>query len=132
MASIFFIGDYIWIFHTSALVFIILPFVDRGLSIIKPKPLFALLVIGMIVNVFYARQVYAIVLNFSDTMMETYGGYLDIDKTGGATFFGMLNRSFMLFPYYYICMNKEIFKQENKKENMDIGYVYYYNNMFWS
>ena len=103
-------------FHTSALVFIILPFVDRGLSIIKPKPLFALLVIGMIVNVFYARQVYAIVLNFSDTMMETYGGYLDIDKTGGATFFGMLNRYFMLFPYYYICMNKEIFKQENKKE----------------
>lgn len=102
-------------FHTSALAFSILPLVDWGLRIIKPKTLFTLLVIGMIINVVYAKQVYAFVLSFSDTMSETYGGYLDEDKTGGASFFGMLNKSIMLFPYYFICMSKEVFEQKNKK-----------------
>ena len=60
-------------FHTSALAFSILPLVDWGLRVIKPKTLFTLLVIGMIINVVYAKQVYAFVLSFSDTISETYG-----------------------------------------------------------
>lgn len=102
-------------FHTSALAFVILPLVDRGLRIIKPKMLFGLLLIGMVVNVLYAKELYSFLLSISVTMSDTYGGYLDLEKTNGSSIFGMLNRSIMLFPYYFICMNKEAFEYEDKK-----------------
>ena len=103
-------------FHTSALLFLIVPLIDYGLRKIKPNILFALLCVGMVVNVMFSKQLYAFLLSFSSLMSDTYGGYLDIDKTGGASVFGMLNRSIMLFPYYFICMKKEQFNQENKRE----------------
>lgn len=103
-------------FHTSALMFVIVPLIDRGMRLVKPKMLFALLCVGMVVNVMFSKELYAFLLSFSGTMSDTYGGYLDRDKTGGATIFGMLNRSIMLFPFYFICMKKEIFSEEKKSK----------------
>lgn len=103
-------------FHTSALMFILIPLIDRWLRIVKPNILFAFLCVGIVVNVMFSKELYAFLLSFSSTMSDTYGGYLDIDKTSGASIFGMLNRSIMLFPYYFICMKKEHFNQENKSE----------------
>lgn len=103
-------------FHTSALVFLIVPLVDKGLSVAKPRLLFALFIVGLIINMLFSKELYSFLLNFSDVMKDTYGGYLDIDKTKGASIFGMINKSIMLFPYYYICMAKDQFEQESKKE----------------
>lgn len=99
-------------FHTSALMFVLIPFIDRGMRIIKPNILFTILCVGMVVNVMFSKELYAFLLSFSGTMSDTYGGYLDRDKTGGATIFGMLNRSIMLFPFYFICMKKDLFNDE--------------------
>lgn len=99
-------------FHTSALMFLLIPFIDRGMRIIKPNILFTILCVGMVVNVMFSKELYAFLLSFSGTMSDTYGGYLDRDKTGGATIFGMLNRSIMLFPFYFICMKKDLFNDE--------------------
>lgn len=103
-------------FHTSALVFVVVPLVDRGLSVVNPRFLFATFIVGLIVNTIFSKELYSFLLNFSDIMKDTYGGYLDLDKTGGSSIFGMINKSIMLFPYYYICMAKDQFKQEGKKE----------------
>lgn len=103
-------------FHTSALVFVLVPFVDRGMRLVKPNVLFAFLCVGMVVNVMFSKELYAFILSFSGIMSDTYGGYLDQTKTGGASIFGMLNRSIMLFPFYFICMKKDMFYVENKSK----------------
>lgn len=103
-------------FHTSALVFVILPLVDKGFSIINPQLLFGLLIVGLIVNMIVPKEIYTFIFGYSEIMKDTYGGYLEDDKTGSASIFGMLNRAIMLFPYFFICLNRNVFVRENKKE----------------
>lgn len=98
-------------FHTSALLFAILPIVDILISKSKPAILFSLLVVGMISTMFVTEKIYEILLSSSKIFAETYKGHLS-DASLGYSFFGFIHNSILLFPYYFIISKKDLFKDK--------------------
>lgn len=102
------------LFHTSAIVMLVFPLFDLILNKIKPQVIFTLLFIGLIVGMFYSESLVESLLTQFPLLQDTYSGYLDTSRVGNTTFNGALSKSALLFPYYYICMNKSFFAQDEK------------------
>jgi hypothetical protein len=96
------------LFHTSALVFFIVPLVDLLVSKLNPLFIFGLLVVGLISTLFYTESLYEWFFSTSTILGETYKGHLG--SVSGYSIFGVIHNSLMLFPFYYIVTRKDIFK----------------------
>lgn len=98
-------------FHTSTLVFLLLPILYIVIDKTSPNLLFTIMIVGVvIVNTLFAKQMYEFFLNLSPVLSDTYSGYLERDNTmAGITIYGAINKSALLFPFYFVCMKKDMF-----------------------
>lgn len=101
-------------FHTSAIVMLVFPLFDLFLNKINPRLLFALLISGLIVGMLYTKSIVESLLAQFPLLNDTYSGYLSTGRVGNTTFNGALAKSVLLFPYYYICMNKNYLSLDEK------------------
>lgn len=95
-------------FHTSALVFLILPLVDLLVLRTNPVFLFILTIVGLISTLFFTEKLYGLVFSSSKALANAYEGHLS--SVTGYTIFGVIHNSLMLFPFYYIITRKNLFK----------------------
>lgn len=102
------------LFHTSAIVMLVFPLFYLILNKIKPGYIFALLIIGLVVGIFYTYSLVESLISQTPLLQDTYSGYLDTGRVGNTTFNGALVKSLLLFPYYYICMNKKFYARDEK------------------
>lgn len=102
------------LYHTSALIMAVIPLFDLVLKNIKPQILFILLIIGLIVSMSYTDKLVEYLLSQSAILQDAYSGYLDTNRVGNASINGTLVRSILLFPYYFIGMNKSYYTQDEK------------------
>lgn len=101
------------LFHTSALVFLILPIIDFLITKTKPIFLFGLLIIGLISTLFYTEKLYEFIFSNSSFIDETYEGHLG--SVTGYSIFGVIHNSLLLFPFFYIVTKKDLFKGPNSR-----------------
>ena len=101
------------LFHTSALLFIILPFIDFIIVKTKSVYIFILLIAGMISTLFFTERLYNILLSSNVYFRDAYEGHLD--SVEGYSIFGVIHNSLLLFPYYFIVTKKQMFKNSNNK-----------------
>lgn len=87
-------------FHTSAIVFLSLPFVHYSLDKINGRMIFALLVVADLLSMFYVNQLFEWAISQS-SLTEGYDYYSETLQN--FNFFGLLGKSVILFPTYYIC-----------------------------
>ena len=102
------------LFHTSAIVILVFPLFDMFLNRIKTQVLFTLLPIGLIVSMLFAESLVESLLAQFSILHDTYSGYIGTGRVGNTTLAGALVKSALLFPFYYICMNKNYFAQDKK------------------
>ena len=100
-------------FHTSALLFIILPLLDLLILKTKPIVLFYIAVLGLITTLFFTEDLYELFLSHSEFLGETYEGYLG--SVEGYSIFGLIHNSLLLFPFFYIITKKQLFEGENSR-----------------
>lgn len=101
-------------FHTSALVMLVFPLFDILLNKIGPQFVFTLLPIGLIVGIFFTESLVESLLTQSSILKDTYSGYVGTFRVGNTTFIGAIVKAALLFPYYFICMNKQYYTRDEK------------------
>lgn len=94
------------LFHTSAIILLILPLVD--ILVLKSKPiiLFIILVVGLLSTLFYTETLYSFFMSTSTLLNETYKGHLE--SVSGYSIFGVIHNSILLFPFFYILTKKPL------------------------
>lgn len=105
------------LFHTSVIVFIILPFIELIYRNINYKLIFFLLFVSLIFGMFLSKYFYNFVFS-NVNLFDSYLAYLDKHTTNDATLNATLFKSLYLFPAYYIL-----------KYLKNIKGVYYYIGM---
>lgn len=98
-------------FHTSALLFLILPLLDFLLLKVKPIILFIVAVIGLLSTLYFTESIYELFLSRSDFFGETYEGHLG--SVEGYSIFGLIHNSLLLFPFYFVITKKHLFEGSN-------------------
>ena len=99
------------LFHTSALLFLVLPLLDFLILRVKPIVLFVVAVIGLVSTLNFTEDIYELFLSRSDFLGETYEGYLG--SVEGYSIFGLIHNSLLLFPSYFVINKKHLFEGSN-------------------
>ena len=100
-------------FHTSSLVFLIIPLVDILVEKAKPYLLFAIAVLGLLSTLFWTEDFYNYLISWTGMLGESYAGHLE--SVTGYSFFGAIHNSLLLFPYYYVISKKDLFVGPQRK-----------------
>lgn len=90
------------LFHTSALAFLILPIIHFALSRMSGNMIFLIFILLDFIQVTDSSTIFSWIVSLSD-LTESYNHYSDIVR--GSNFNGLVFRSLVLFPSYYICKN---------------------------
>lgn len=101
-------------FHLSALVFLILPFLDVVINKMTGRGMFTFLVICLVLSFIGTSFLYELIFGSSSVFGGYANTYGDLAQENQRTIFGVLNNSLMLFPAYFICRNKDKFAKQNK------------------
>lgn len=95
-------------FHTSALVFIIVPFFDLIIPKLSGRTIFIILVLSNVASLFSSTYIFEHVVRFFD-IFNDYNYYFDV--VGNRSLTSMLSGFLVLIPCWFICDN---YKRGNK------------------
>jgi len=100
-------------FHTSALIFLILPLLDILILKVQPIVLFAIVVVGLLSTMFFTEEIYEMFLSRNEFLGETYEEHLG--SVQGYSIFGLIHNSILLFPSFYVITRKNLFSGPNSR-----------------
>ncbi len=94
-------------FHTSVIVFLMLPIMDVFIMKVKPRPMFIILCLLLFFRLSFANMIFGWA-GANVPFLQTYEHILD-KKDVEYNFNSIIYFSCMLFPSYFICKRKRLF-----------------------
>lgn len=110
------------LFHTSALAFLILPLIHLTIYKTRGWIIFSILIFFDILQVFYGNAIFNWVISFSD-VTSGYDSYSEIVK--GSNVNGLVFRSIVLFPAFYMCRCFDKIKSDYEVRDLFILAFFY-------